>query len=227
MVWSHGYAGSSPVFPTKKIDMELSYDLQAKGTRIIFDAARERRKVLNEMIGIVESFNYSEIDLPIIESADVYVNKAGEEILKQMYVFPDKANRSLCLRPEGTATVQLLADKYWRTQKDVKLWYFTRCYRYEQPQAGRYREFFQFGVEVINPRNEMKDEMLQLAKLLVETKTKNYVVNKSVQRGLSYYTENGFEISCESLGAQKQICGGGKYKQGIGFAIGFDRLMLT
>lgn len=144
-----------------------------------------------------------------------------------MYNFPDKGNRDYCLRPEGTATIQALAKKYWRTQKDVKLWYFERCWRYERPQAGRYREFFQFGVEVINPRSEnIKDELILLAKNLVETKTLEYEVDSSVKRGLSYYVDEGFEIRCEKLGAQKQVCGGGKYDNGIEFAIGFDRLML-
>ena len=61
---------------------------------------------------------------------------------------------------------------------------------------------------------------------MVSLKTENYEVNESVKRGLQYYVEDGFEISCPQLGAQKQVCGGGTYKQGIGFAIGFDRLML-
>lgn len=208
--------------------MELSLDLQAKGVRIISgDVAKERRIVLNHLISIAEAAGFSEIDLPIVEPSEVYTNKAGQEILNQMYVFPDKAERSLCLRPEGTATIQLLADKYWQTRKDVKLWYFTRCYRYERPQAGRYREFFQFGIEVINPRSaNIQNELVELAKQMIEIKTKEYEVFESVKRGLSYYTDYGFEISAPSLGAQKQICGGGKYKQGIGFAIGFDRLML-
>ena len=121
----------------------------------------------------------------------------------------------------------MLADKYWRTQKDIKLWYFERCYRYERPQAGRYREFFQFGLEVINPRSEtINSELIEIAKKLVEVKTNEYTVNEAVKRGLAYYVEDGFEISVDKLGAQKQICGGGRYKQGIGFAIGFDRLML-
>jgi histidyl-tRNA synthetase len=49
----------------------------------------------------------------------------------------------------------------------------------------------------------------------------------TVKRGLAYYVEDGFEISCPKLGAQKQVCGGGRYKEGIGFALGIDRLMLV
>ena len=61
---------------------------------------------------------------------------------------------------------------------------------------------------------------------MVGLQTKDFIVDYSVKRGLDYYTENGFEIRCEQLGAQKQVCGGGSYEQGIGFAIGFDRLAL-
>ena len=53
-----------------------------------------------------------------------------------------------------------------------------------------------------------------------------YEYNPIVKRGLAYYTEDGFEISVPSLGAQKQVCGGGSYKEGVGFAFGVDRLML-
>ena len=181
------------------------------------------------MIEIVEAKGFDEIILPSLEKSEIYVDKAGPEILNQMYTFTDKGERELCLRPEGTATVQLLADKYWKTQKNVKMWYFERCWRYERPQAGRYREFFQFGIEWINPKEPevARLELIELAKELVSLKTTEFVVNDSAKRGLSYYTGDGFEIAVESLGAQKQVVGGGTYKQGIGFAIGFDRLMLT
>ena len=209
--------------------MEYNIDQQVKGTRILLgEESKKRRTILNEMISIVEAKGFEEIILPSLEKSEVYMDKAGPEILNQMYTFLDKGDRTLCLRPEGTATVQLLADKYWQTQKDVKLWYFERCWRYERPQAGRYREFFQFGVEWINPRDieKVRTELIELAKQMVELKTKNYEVNDSAKRGLSYYTGEGFEISVPTLGAQKQVVGGGTYKQGIGFAVGFDRLMI-
>jgi len=157
------------------------------------------------------------------------VEKAGEEILGQMYVFPDKKGRSLCLRPEGTATCQALADTAMQQERDVKLWYLATCWRYERPQAGRYREFLQFGIEVLNPRpnRNVRDELVGLAENMVKMFTDQYEVNKAVKRGLAYYVEDGFEISCPQLGAQKQVCGGGSYKQGCGFAFGVDRLMLV
>jgi histidyl-tRNA synthetase len=206
--------------------METIIEKQCRGTRIILSEAKERRIILNKLINIADEYGFNEIILPSIEPTQVYIDKAGSEVLGQMYVFKDKGERDICLRPEGTATIQLLANKYWRTQKNVKLWYFEKCWRYERPQAGRYREFFQFGVEWLNPSEDVKSILIEMAKKMVETKTNDYFVSESVKRGLSYYTEDGFEISVDKLGAQKQVCGGGAYKEGIGFAIGFDRLML-
>jgi len=209
--------------------MELSIEKQSKGVRIITgQEAKNRRKVLNEMIILAEEKGFGEVILPSVEPQSIYTEKAGEEILGQMYTFKDKGEREICLRPEGTATVQLIANKYWKNQKDVKLWYFERCWRYERPQAGRYREFFQFGVEWINPRDveQTKKELIDLSKKMVEIVTNEYEVNESVKRGLSYYIAEGFEISIPSLGAQKQVVGAGQYKEGIGFAVGFDRIML-
>jgi len=209
--------------------MEYKIDAQARGVRIISGReSKERRALLNELIGIAEESDFNEIILPCIEPSSIYIDKAGEEILGQMYVFPDKKGRQLCLRPEATATIQLLADKHFKRNKNVRLWYFSRCWRYERQQEGRYREFFQFGLEVINPSNpDITEELVELAERMVSLKTKSYEIARSVKRGLDYYVGNGFEVSIPSLGAQKQVVGGGSYKQGIGFALGFDRLMLS
>jgi histidyl-tRNA synthetase len=207
--------------------MEYKINDLVRGVRIISgDEAKYRREILNKLIYIAQENNFNEIILPTIEPSQVYTNKAGKEILNQMYVFKDKKERDICLRPEGTATIQLVADKYYPEQKNVRYWYFEKCYRYERPQKGRYREFFQFGLEIINPVDDAKQELINISKKMVETVTSEYIVSENVKRGLDYYIEDGFEISVDSLGAQKQICGGGRYKQGIGFAIGFDRLVL-
>lgn len=208
--------------------MELQIEKQARGTRIIEgDQAKERRLILNQLIAIAETYHFDEIILPSVEPADIYTDKAGKEILNQMYVFDDKKQRKLCLRPEATATVQLIANHFWQGKKEKRIWYFEKCWRYERPQKGRYREFYQFGLEIINPQDKFAKELLiDIATEMVKLKATDGMVNYSVKRGLDYYVEEGFEISCQQLGAQKQVCGGGAYKQGIGFAIGFDRLML-
>ena len=208
--------------------MEYKINAQARGVRIITgQEAKDRRALLNQLIELAEQQGFEEITLPSIEPAKVYTDKAGAEIRNQMYIFADKKTRELCLRPEATATIQLLADKHLKQKKDIKLWYFERCWRYEKPQRGRYREFFQFGLEVINPTSpDVKNELITIAQKMIALKTTEYEINKSVKRGLDYYTEDGFEISVPKLGAQKQVLGGGVYNQGIGFGIGFDRLML-
>tara|TARA_B100000614_G_scaffold258752_1_gene281775 strand:+ start:47795 stop:48379 length:585 start_codon:yes stop_codon:yes gene_type:complete len=183
---------------------------------------------INSLAETAEKQGFDEIMLPLIEPAKIYEDKAGKEILGQMYVFEDRGGRELCLRPEGTATVQLLAKKLG-TRKDVKLWYETRCWRYEQPQAGRYREFTQFGIEWLNPRDPeaARAELESLGKAMLERIGADYEWSSQVKRGLAYYVDDGFEASVNSLGAQKQVLGGGSYNEGIGFAVGIDRLMLA
>lgn len=176
---------------------------------------------------VVEGVGFEEVVLPSVEPAEVYTEKMGPEILGQMYIFDDRKGRKLCLRPEGTATCQLLARGPWASRRDVKIWYETRCWRYERPQAGRYREFWQFGVEVLNPRTDPMPGLFALAKDLVAQFSKNYESAERVKRGLAYYVDDGFEIACPVLGAQKQVCGGGRYAEGAGFAIGIDRLVLA
>ena len=81
-------------------------------------------------------------------------------------------------------------------------------------------------MEILNPSTDANNYLVKLAEKMVSIKTKDYLLDTSVNRGLAYYTTEGFEISAPQLGAQSQIVGGGAYKQGVGFAIGFDRLML-
>jgi len=204
---------------------------QARGTQIISGTeAKNRRQVVNKFIEIVESFGYEEIILPSIEPASIYTDKAGKEILNQMYVFNDKGNppRELCLRPEVTATIQLIAKKHFKGRKNVKLWYLEKCWRYERCQLGRYREFWQFGVEILGGKApDDSNEAMRILNLLLNSVGVKYQFNSSVKRGLDYYVEDGFEAECASLGAQKQIAGGGRYDCGVGFAVGLDRLLLA
>jgi histidyl-tRNA synthetase len=212
--------------------VEIKLEQQVKGTRLLTgEESKMRRRIVNDLAMCATSLKYEEVFLPLLEPAQVYVDKAGPEVLNQMYTFKDKGDRDLCLRPEGTATCQLLANETFKFHKDVKLWYETRCWRYEQPQAGRYREFTQFGVEILNPRDPKaaRETALALAVFMMGLffQKDMYVITERVKRGLAYYVEDGFEISMPSLGAQKQVCGGGSYKEGVGFAIGVDRLALA
>lgn len=185
---------------------------------------------MTAFIDLADTAGFGEIVLPSVEPAEIYADKAGKEILSQMYAF-ELRGRELCLRPEGTATCQLLARGPLSRAGETRLWYETRCWRYESPQAGRYREFTQFGVEILNVKAKNRDayraDLLELAKTMVSLFDPECEVAAAVSRGLAYYVDDGFEVLSPRLGAQKQVAGGGSYPEGIGFAIGLDRLVLA
>lgn len=197
-----------------------------KGTRILL--GNEKRNLINKMIDFLKKEGFQEIQIPIIQHQEIFANKVGEENNNLMYNFTDRGNRNLCLAPEYTAVIQQLAKTTFKNQKDVKLFYVAECFRGEKPQAGRYRQFTQLGVEILNPSGKFRtlDYLIHQTLMCIESVTKEYILKEGVTRGLDYYKEGkGFEISCEQLGTQKQICGGGEYDGGVGFAIGIDRLL--
>ena len=166
--------------------------------------------------------------LPAIWEQQTFVAKAGPEIVNQMWSFEDKGGRAVCLIPEVTGLVQELWREKWSKQaRSKRIFYTSRCYRYERPQAGRYREFTQFGVELLGTADNGAQEVSDLLKVCLNKFNLKYSFNAAVKRGLTYYVEDGFEVECSKLGAQKQIAGGGRYAEGIGWAIGVDRLMLA
>ena len=195
-----------------------------KGTRIIL--GNKKRSVIDKMISILKSNGFQEIQIPIIQYQETFKNKVGVENNNLMFNFSDRGNREICLSPEYTAVIQNLSKTYFKDKRNVKVFYVAECFRGEKPQAGRYRQFTQLGVEIINPT---EIGMLPLlASDLVSTVTKEFDINFDVTRGLDYYKEGkGFEIVCEQLGSSKQVCGGGEYEGGVGFAIGIDRLLET
>ncbi len=208
--------------------MEIKLASTYKGTRILFgDLAKKKRDIIGTMISHAMCFGCEEIIFPVIQSQKSFESKVGGENLNLMFNFKDRGNRDITLAPEYTAIVQQLAKEPFKYKKDVKIFYIGECFRGEKPQAGRYRQFTQFGVEIINPTKNYTIDLLNLAMVMIQSSTNNYVVNEEAKRGLDYYTGAGFEISCPELGAQKQVCGGGAYEGGIGFAIGVDRILLV
>ncbi len=300
-----------------------------RGTRDLLPEEMEIRTRLEEVFRkTCESFGYREVLTPTFEHTKLFVERSGPSILKNLYAFKDKSGRELSLRPEFTAPViRMYADGLRERPKPIKLYYFGPTFRYERPQAGRYREFWQFGTELIGPdtpradaenialayecmrraglddfklnishlgiletffeerdmteesadfyhaidngslddidcREELKSElntilnsdMEEVNSLINDTSTVEYLqdvqiclenygidperyeVDLSTVRGLDYYKGVVFEMEAESLGAEKQICGGGDYALGDifgvevsskGFAIGFDRTLLA
>lgn len=170
---------------------------------------------------------YEEIILPSIWEQQTFIGKAGQEILNQMWTFKDKGDRDVCLIPEVTGLIQEIYREQWKSvPKPIRLFYVSRCYRYDRPQAGRYREFTQVGVECLGGKDN-RQEVIDLLTGCLDLFKLEYRLVPTVKRGLAYYIEDGFEVECDKLGAQKQVAGGGKYAEGIGWAIGLDRLLLA
>ncbi len=301
-----------------------------RGTRDLLPEDMHTRNRFEETLRrTCTNFGYREILTPTFEHTKLFTEKSGPSIVEDLYAFKDKSGREIALRPEFTASVmRMYAQSLRERPKPLKLFYFGPNFRYERPQAGRYREFWQFGTELMGPdtpradaenialayscmRNSgLRDFQLKISHLgILETylREKNvaggdvrkiyhaidrgnieeiasgygfmdelrmllsadmegmrdmvddtrsmdhlqhvlntlelygingecYTVDLSTVRGLDYYKGVVFEMEAESLGAEKQICGGGDYSLGDlfgvdisskGFAIGFDRTLLA
>jgi len=107
---------------------------------------------------IAEKYGYRYVITPTIELFELFALKSGEEIRKTMYVFKDKAGREVALRPEVTASVARLYINYLIGEpKPIRLYYISNVFRYEEPQFGRYREFYQAGVELLGIKDPLAD----------------------------------------------------------------------
>ncbi len=311
--------------------MELQ---KPRGTRdFLPEEMLRRRYIENKLREVATRWGYGEIKTPTFEHIELFTLKSGDGILGEIYNFKDKGDREIALRPELTAPVmRMYVEELQKSPKPLKFFYFDNCFRYERPQKGRFREFFQFGVEIIgSARPESEAEVIALAAQMltnagvkgdlhighigiVRTLLKDiqpehqgkimrlvdkkddkcledfldqinapddirgklfrliglrgenamheaqelvggiealtqfkallglldvygieYQVDLGIARGLDYYTGMVFEIYCEGLGAQNQVCGGGSYRlaqlfggedtPSTGYAIGFDRIM--
>ena len=307
-----------------------------RGTRdFLPDEMEKRRFYENKLRHTAGTFGFREIETPIFEDAELFILRSGPNVLKELYAFKDKGDREIALRPEMTApAIRMFVNNMSNEPKPIKIFYFGQCFRYERPQSGRYREFFQFGAELIGsatpetdaeviamayamigslglreyklrighigvlrqkiadagvPQDRAAEVLQKLDKKLYDearplmedmgvagadiddvfalTETvggtevldrvpgeagdylrrvvgfleamgvRDLEIDLGVVRGLDYYTGMVFEAEAPSLGAEKQICGGGSYTLSelfggekvfsTGFAIGFDRILLA
>ena len=292
--------------------------------------------VENKFREICSLFVYEEMRTPIFEHTELFKRSVGDTtdiVQKEMYSFTDKGERDITLKPEGTAGVvrAFIENKLYADTQPTKLFYITPCFRYERPQAGRQRQFHQFGIEALgsdkpsldaevialavqffnevglkdlavsinsvgcptcraeynvklkeyldaksdvlcetcldrkdknpmrvidckNPNckenlndipfmvdhicDDCKDHFEKLQSYLKEMDI-NFVVDRSIVRGLDYYKKTAFEIISNDIGSQSTVCGGGRYDglveqlggpkgvSGIGFGLGVERLLLT
>ncbi|QGT99119.1 Histidyl-tRNA synthetase [Candidatus Syntrophocurvum alkaliphilum] len=122
-----------------------------------------------------ELFGYKEVRTPIFEHTELFERGVGEStdiVAKEMYTFTDKAERSITLRPEGTASCvrSFVENRLFGGVLPIKWYYFGPMFRYDRPQTGRYRQFYQFGVEAFGSDSPLLD--VEIILLLVEILTK-------------------------------------------------------
>jgi len=134
-----------------------------RGTRdVLPEESRLRQRVIDVARSAFERYGYSRIVTPTFEETEVFVRGVGtstDVVRKEMYTFEDQGGRSLSLRPEGTAPVvrAFVQHGMHKTPLPVKLWYLAPMFRYEAPQAGRYREHWQIGAEAIGSDSPLLD----------------------------------------------------------------------
>lgn len=141
-----------------------------RGTNDILPGEVEKWQYLESQIRrICAEYGYSEIRTPIFEHTELFLRGVGDTtdiVEKEMYTFTDRGDRSITLRPEGTAPAvrAYLEDKLYAGPQPVKLFYTGPMFRYDRPQAGRFRQFHQFGVEVFGSHDPAVDaEVMAMA----------------------------------------------------------------
>ncbi|CAC7302356.1 histidine--tRNA ligase [Staphylococcus aureus] len=135
-----------------------------RGTQdILPEDSKKWRYIENQLDELMTFYNYKEIRTPIFESTDLFARGVGDStdvVQKEMYTFKDKGDRSITLRPEGTAAVvrsYIEHKMQGNPNQPIKLYYNGPMFRYERKQKGRYRQFNQFGVEAIGAENPSVD----------------------------------------------------------------------
>mgnify|MGYP000851928097 CR=1 FL=1 len=152
-----------------------------KGTRDILPEESYRWIYLEEKIRkLCALYRYEEIRTPMFEKTELFVRGVGQEtdiVQKEMYTFEHRDKESFSLKPEGTAAVVRAygENKLYSQPQPVKLYYITPCFRAERPQKGRYRQFHQFGIEVLGTKSAGIDaEVIAVAaRLFVLLQIKN------------------------------------------------------
>lgn len=123
------------------------------------------RRIFHVVENIASFYNFNKIDTPILEETELFVRGIGmntDIVNKEMYNLKTKGGDYLSLRPEGTAPIMraFIEHGMWNLPQPLKLWYWGPFFRYEHPQAGRYRQFWQFGFEILGERNSVIDAQI-------------------------------------------------------------------
>jgi histidyl-tRNA synthetase len=198
-----------------------------RGTRDFLPADNaKRRYVEGVMRNVARNWGYGEVVTPTFEHLDLFTLRSGEGIVGELYNFTDKGSREMTLRPELTASVmRMYVNELQSFSKPLKLFYFGNCFRYERPQKGRFREFWQFGVELIGSGKPDSDaEIIALADALLKAvgvkgnmKLGNLTATRKILKGfepeiiskvmrlIDKKEYAGLEALLEEIGAEEQL----------------------
>ena len=127
-------------------------------------APRDRdmcRYLFTAWTAVAGRYGFSEYEAPILEAAELYLKKSGGELSTQLFRFEDQGGRDVVLRPELTASLaRIVADQQRDYPKPLKWFEIGRCFRYEKPQKGRLREFYQFNADILGDDSPAADAEL-------------------------------------------------------------------
>ncbi len=186
-----------------------------KGTKdVLAGESYKWQYVENTAREVAKIFGAQEIRTPTFEHTEVFLRGVGDTtdiVNKEMYTFLDKGGRSITLKPEGTAGVAraFVENGLFSSALPAKFYYITQCFRYERPQAGRLREFHQFGVEFLGATDANIDaETILLAKTFLDKvgiKNISLYINsigckecrKNYQSALKVYLQDNIDSMCE------------------------------
>ena len=187
-----------------------------RGTKDMLPQDAYKWQFIEDKLRVVSAkYGIREIRTPIFEATELFKRGVGETtdvVQKEMYTFEDKGNRSITLKPEGTApTVRsFIENSMFGDAQPTKLFYFTPCFRYEKAQAGRYRQFHQYGIEVFGSKEATVDaELIALVmNSLNEFGAKGLSLNinsigcptcrKAYNDALREYLQKNYEELCET-----------------------------
>ena len=143
-----------------------------RGTRDFLPEDTWRRgQVRKAMQDVLERWGYQEIATPTFEHLELFTIKSGESVIGEIYSFKDKGGRDIALRPELTAPVmRMYVSELQNAPKPQRLYYYGNCFRYERPQRGRFREFWQLGAELIGGnKTDSEAEVIALADQMLKS----------------------------------------------------------
>ncbi|WP_297090130.1 histidine--tRNA ligase [Thermococcus sp.] len=154
---------------------------KVKGTRdLLPEEMAKRRWVFERIREVFERYNFHEVLTPTFEYTTLFQLRSGEEVVEQLYAFDDKGGRNISLRPDMTSSVaRLYVNSFQNAPKPIKWYYIANMFRYEEPQSGRYREFWQAGVELLgSDRVEADAEVIALfVESYLSTGLEDFTVN--------------------------------------------------